>query len=152
MKNGKSRVCVDFTDLNKACLKDSFPLPHIDRLVESTLGHELMSFMDAFSGYNQILMNPEDQEKTALIMDRGTYCYKVMPFGLKNARATYHSLVNRMFEQQLGKTMEVYIDDMLVKSMEASPHLTVLKVCFDILNQFGMKHNPMKCTFAVPSG
>ena len=82
-KNGKWRVCIDFTDLNKACPKDSFPLPHIDRLVEATAGHELLSFMDAFSGYNQILMRPDDQEKTAFITDRGTNCYKVMPFGLK---------------------------------------------------------------------
>ncbi|XP_019089100.1 PREDICTED: uncharacterized protein LOC109127941 [Camelina sativa] len=151
-KNGKSRVCVDFTDLNKACPKDSFPLPHIDRLVESTSGHELMSFMDAFSGYNQILMNPDDQEKTAFITDRGIFCYNVMPFGLKNTGATYQRLVNRMFEHQLGKTMEVYIDDMLVNSMEAGLHLADLKVCFDILDQFGMKLNPTKCTFAVPSG
>ena len=81
-KNGKWRVCIDFSDLNKACPKDSIPLPHIDRLVEATAGHELLSFMDAFSGYNQILMNPEDQEKTSFITERGTYYYKVMPFGL----------------------------------------------------------------------
>ena len=80
-KNGKWRVCVDFTDLNKACPKDSFPLPHIDRLVEGTAGNELLSYMDAFSGYNQIMMNPDDCERTAFITDRGTYCYKVMPFG-----------------------------------------------------------------------
>ena len=88
-KNGKWRVCIDFTDLNKACPKDSFPLPHIDRLVDATAGHELLSFMDAFSRYNQILMHPDDQEKTAFITERGIYCYKVMPFGLKNAGATY---------------------------------------------------------------
>ncbi|XP_024013329.1 uncharacterized protein LOC112087617 [Eutrema salsugineum] len=88
-KNGKWRICVDFTDLNKACPKDSFPLPHIDRIVEATAGNELLSFMDAFSGYNQITMHPEDREKTSFITDRGTYCYKVMPFGLKNAGTTY---------------------------------------------------------------
>jgi len=115
-KNGKWRVCIDFTDLKKACPKDSFPLPHIDRVVEATAGHEILSFMDALSGSNQILMHPDDQEKTALITDRGTYCYKVMPFGLKNAGATYQRLVNKMFADQLGKMMEVYIDDMLVKS------------------------------------
>ncbi|KAG7594095.1 Ribonuclease H-like superfamily [Arabidopsis thaliana x Arabidopsis arenosa] len=151
-KNGKWRVCVDFTDLNKACPKDSFPLPHIDRLVESTTGHEMMSFMDAFSGYNQILMNPEDQEKTAFITDRGTYCYIVMPFGLKNAGATYQRLVNMMFRDLLGKTMEVYIDDMLVKSVSSTSHIEHLEQCFAILNKFGMKLNPTKCTFAVPSG
>jgi hypothetical protein len=87
--NGKWRMCVDFTDVNKACPKDSFPLPRIDALVNSTSGYGLLSFMDAFFGYNQILMHPQDREKTAFITDRGLYCYKVMPFGLKNAGATY---------------------------------------------------------------
>lgn len=98
--NGKWRVCVDFTDLNKACPKDSFPLPSIDQLVDSTTKHELLSFMDAFSGYNQTKMYEEDQEKTSFITDRGLYCYKVMPFGLKNAGATYQRLVNAMFKEQ----------------------------------------------------
>ncbi|XP_018453727.2 uncharacterized protein LOC108824849 [Raphanus sativus] len=137
-KNGKWRVCVDFTDLNKACPKDSFPLPHIDRLVESTAGNALLTFMD--------------REKTAFITDRGTYCYKVMPFGLKNAGATYQRLVNRMFADKLGSTMEVYIDDMLVKSLRAEDHLTHLKDCFTTLNEYGMKLNPAKCTFGVMSG
>ncbi|XP_024015836.1 uncharacterized protein LOC112089095 [Eutrema salsugineum] len=151
-KNGKWRICVDFTDLNKACPKDSFPLPHIDRLVEATTGNELLSFMDAFSGYNQILMHPDDREKTSFITDRGIYCYKVMPFGLKNAGATYQRLVNRMFASQLGKTMEVYIDDMLVKSLHAKDHISHLSTCFDILNEYGMKLNPAKCTFGVTAG
>ncbi|KAG7588583.1 Ribonuclease H domain [Arabidopsis suecica] len=151
-KNGKDRVCIDFTDLNKACPKDSFPLPHIDRLVESTAGNELLTFMDAFSGYNQIMMDPEDQEKTSFITDRGTYYYKVMPFGLKNAGATYQRLVNKMFHEHLGKTMEVYIDDMLVKSLKKEDHIKHLEECFEILNQYQMKLNPAKCTFGVPSG
>ena len=88
-KNGKPRVSIDFTDLNKACPKDSFPLPQIDMLVDATAGHELLSFMDAYSGYNQILMHPDDQEKTSFVTERGIFCYKVMPFGLKNAGATY---------------------------------------------------------------
>ncbi|KAG7538977.1 Integrase catalytic core [Arabidopsis suecica] len=151
-KNGKDRVCIDFTDLNKACPKDSFPLPHIDRLVESTAGNELLTFMDAFSGYNQIMMDPEDQEKTSFVTDRGTYCYKVMPFGLKNAGATYQRLVNKMFHEHLGKTMEVYIDDMLVKSLKKEDHIKHLEECFEILNRYQMKLNPAKCTFGVPSG
>ena len=97
--NGKWRICVDFTDLNKACLKDSFPLPRIDQLVDSPAGHKLLTFMDAFSGYNQIKMAEEDQEKTAFITSQGLYCYKVMPFGLKNAGATYQRMVNKMFNQ-----------------------------------------------------
>ena len=83
--NGKWQLCIDFTDINKACPKDSFPLPRIDLIVDATAGHELLSFMDAFSGYNQISMDPDDQEKTSFVTAQGTYCYRVMPFGLKNA-------------------------------------------------------------------
>ena len=88
-ENGKWRLCIDFTDINKACPKDSFLLPRIDLIVDATTGHELLSFMDAFSGYNQISMDPDDQEKTSFVTVQGTYCYRVMPFGLKNAGATY---------------------------------------------------------------
>ena len=95
--NGKWRMCVDFTDLNKACLKDSYPLPCIDQLVDSTAGHQLLSFMDAFSGYNQIKMDGAEQEKTSFITSQWLFYYKVMPFGLKNAGATYQRLVNHMF-------------------------------------------------------
>ena len=111
-------MCVDFTDLNKACPNDSFLLPRIDQLVDSTTGHKLLTFMDAFLGYNQIKMAEEDQEKTAFITSQGLYCYKVMPFVLKNAGATYQRLVNKMFSKQIGRNMEVYMDDMLVKSKE----------------------------------
>ncbi|KAM1356465.1 hypothetical protein ACFX2I_030545 [Malus domestica] len=93
------RMCVDYTDLNKGCPNDSFPLLLIDRLIDSTTGCEILSFMDAYSGYNQILMNHPDQEHTAFTTDRGLYCYKVMPFGLKNAEATYQRLVNSMFAE-----------------------------------------------------
>ena len=95
--NGKWRMCVDFTDLNKACPKDSYPFPRIDQLVDSTVGHQLLSFMDAFSGYNQIKMDEANQEKTSFITSQGLFCYKVMPFRLKNAWATYQRLVNYMF-------------------------------------------------------
>ena len=97
--NGKWRMCVDFSDLNKACPKDSYPLPRIDQLVDSTAGHKLLTFMDTFSGYNQIKMAEEDQEKTAFITSQGLYCYKVMPFRLKNAGVMYQRLVNKMFSQ-----------------------------------------------------
>ena len=88
-KDNKVRVCVDYMHLNKASPKDDFPLPHIDMLVDSTARHSMLSFMDGFSGYNQILMAPKDMEKTSFITEWGTYCYKVIPFGLKNAGATY---------------------------------------------------------------
>ena len=97
--NGKWRLCIDFTDINKACPKDSFPLPRINLIVDATTGHELLSFMDAFSDYNQISIDPDDQEKTSFIIAQRTYCYRVMPFGLKNAGATYQRLVNRMFQK-----------------------------------------------------
>ena len=109
-------MCVDFTDLNKTCLKDNFPLPRIDQLVDSTTKHKLLSFRDAFSGYNQILINEEDQEKTSFIISQELYCYKVMPFGLKNAGVTYQRLENRMFSHQIGRNMEVYVNDIPVKS------------------------------------
>ena len=95
--NGKWRMCVDFTNLNKACPKDSYPLLRIDALVDSTARNQLLSFMDAFSGYNQIKMEEADQEKTSFVTSQGLFCYKVMPFGLKNARATYQRLMNKMF-------------------------------------------------------
>ena len=131
--NGKWRLCIDFTDINKACPKDSFPLPRIDLIVDAIAGHELLSFMDAFSGYNQISMDPDDQEKTLFVTAQGTYCYRVMPFGLKNAGATYQRLVNRMFQKQIGTTMELYIDDMLVKSTIAELHIAHLFEAFQIL-------------------
>ena len=87
--NSKWRICIEFTDMNRACPKDSFPLPRIDLIVDATAGHELLGFMDAFSGYNQISMDPKDQEKTSFVTVQGTYCYRVMPFELKNAGATY---------------------------------------------------------------
>jgi hypothetical protein len=145
-------MCVDFTDLNKACPKDSFPLPRIDTLVDSTSEYELLSFMDVFSSYNQILMHPKDREKTTFITDRGLYCYKVMPFGLKNAGVTYQRLVNKMFQSQIGRNVEVYVDDMLVKSTKSVDHPHDLHEAFETLKHYGMKLNPVKYAFRVSSG
>ena len=145
-------ICIDFTDINQACPKDSFPLPRIDLIVDATAGHELLSFMDALSGYNQISMDPDDQEKTSFVTGQGTYCYRVMPFGPKNARATYQRLVNRMFQKQIGASMEVYIDDMLVKSTTAELHITHMSEAFQILREYNMKLNPAKCAFGMSAG
>ena len=131
--NGKWRTCVDFTDLNKACPKDCFPLPRIDQLVDATSGHETLSFMDAYSGYNHTVMNPVDQEHTSFMTPTNVYCYKVMPFGLKNAGPTYQRLVNRMFADQIEINMEVYVDDMLVKSKHNNNHVDDLEECFAVL-------------------
>ena len=125
--NGKWKMCVDFTNLNKACPKDSYPLLCIDQLVDSTAGHQLLNFMDTFSGYNQIKMDEADQEKTSFVTSQGLFCYKVMPFGLKNVGATYQRLVNHMFRPQIGWNVEVYVDDMLVKSWDEKKYLDDLK-------------------------
>ena len=108
--NGKWRVCVDYTDLNAAYPKDPYPLPNIDQLIDATTGHLMLSFMNVFSGYNQINLSPEDREKTFFITHRGVYCYKVMPFSLINAGATYQIIMKKIFSGQLGRNMEAYVD------------------------------------------
>ena len=143
---------MDFTDLNKACPKDSYPLPRIDQLVDSTTGHQLLSFMDTFSGYNQIKMDEADQEKISFITNQDLFYYKVMPFGLKNAEATYQRLVNHMFRPQIGRNVEVYVDDMLVKSLDEERHLDDLQDTFETLRRYKMKINPSKCAFEMSSG
>jgi len=150
--NGTWRMCIDFTDLNRACPKDSYLLPKIDKLVDSTAGHELLSFIDAFSGYHQIPMAAEDQEKTSFVIDTGLYCYTMMPFGLKNAGATYQRLVNKVFEPLIGWTMEVYVDDMITKSIKENDHAQDLEETFRLLRTYVIKLNPKKCTFGVKSG
>ena len=150
--NGKWRMCVDFTYLNRACLKDSYPLPQIETLVDSTAKHELLSFMDAFLGYNQIKMNEDDQERTSFVTSQGLFCYKVMSFGLKNAEVTYQRLMNKMFTHQIGRNIQVYIDDKLVKSLHENDHLDDLQETFDTLRSYNMKLNPSKCVFGVTAG
>ncbi|KAA3471108.1 Transposon Ty3-G Gag-Pol polyprotein [Gossypium australe] len=137
---GKWGMCIDLTNMNKACPKDSFPLPSIDRLVDAFTGHKVMSFMDAFSGYNQILLG------------RGLFCYRVMPFGLKNAGATYQRLVNKIFKEQIGHSLEVYINDMLVKSESMEKHVRNLIDAFAMLRAHNMKLNPEKFAFGVWAG
>ncbi|KAJ9691124.1 hypothetical protein PVL29_013344 [Vitis rotundifolia] len=151
-KDGKVRVCVDFQDLNKASPKDDFPLPHIDMLVDSTAGHSMLSFMDGFSGYSQILMAPEDMEKTSFITEWSTYCYRVMPFGLKNVGATYQRAATTLFHDMMHRDVEVYVDDMIVKSRDRPDHLAALERFFERIRQFRLRLNPKKCTFGVTSG
>ncbi|KAL0416891.1 UNVERIFIED_CONTAM: Retrovirus-related Pol polyprotein from transposon gypsy [Sesamum latifolium] len=109
-------MCTDFTDLNNACPKDPYPLPRIDLLVDSMVGCTLFSMMDTYQGYHQIFMAEEDREKACVVTENGVYCYNVMPFGLKNTGATYQRLVNVMFNDLIRDTMEVYVDDMLMKT------------------------------------
>ena len=129
-KNGKWRVCVDFTDLNWACPKDPFPMTKIDQLVDATYGHPRMIFLDAFQGYHQIALAAEDQEKTMFISPNANYHYPVMPFGLKNVGATYQRMMTEMFRDKIGRTIKVYIDDMVVKSKQKKQHIGDLKKVF----------------------
>jgi len=100
--NGKWKMCTDYTDLNKACPKDSYSLPNIDKLVDNATGYKYLSFMDSYSGYNQILMYADDEEKTTFIIEKGVFCYKMMLFGLKNAGATYQKMMNTVFKDFIG--------------------------------------------------
>ena len=143
---------MDFTNLNKACPKDPFPMPRIDQLVDATAGHPQMSFLDAFQGYHQIPLALEDQEKTAFMTPTGNYHYKVMSFSLKNAGSNYQKMMTRMFEPQLGKNIEIYVDDMVVKSKVVSKHLGDLDNIFDVLRRNKLRLNASKCSFDVGSG
>ena len=148
-KGGKWRVCVDFIDLNKACSKDPFPMPRIDQLVDATVGHLRMSFLDAFQGYHKIPLALSDQEKTAFVTPNRNYHYKVMPFSLKNVESTYQRMMTRMFESQLGKFIEVYINDMVVKSKVVFEHIGDLKNIFEILRKHRLHFNASKCSFSM---
>ena len=143
---------MDFKDLNKACPKDSFLMPQIDQYVDATVSHPRMSFLDAFQDCHQIPLALGDQEKTAFVTPIGNYHYKVMPFDLKNAGSTYQRTMTRMFEPQLNKSIEVYIDDMVVKSKVVSKNMGDLRVIFDILRKHKLHLNASKCSFGVGSG
>lgn len=150
--NRKWRMCVDFTDLNKACPKDDFPVARIDQIVNSTAGCEMLSFIDAYSGYHPVLMATEDEAKTSFIMPNGTYCYIRMPFGLRNAGATFAQLIELIFKTQLGRNMEAYMDDIVVKCQHEPDHLQHLDETFSNLQKVGFRLNPEKCVFGVRSG
>ena len=151
-KTGKWHVCVDFTNLNRACPKNPFPMPRIDQLVNATVSHPRMSFLDAFQGYHQIPLALEDQEKISFVTPVGNYHYKVMPFGLKNAGSTYQHMMTKMCEPQLGKNVEVYINDMVVKSKLVSEHIMDLTSIFKILREHKLRLNASKCSFRLDSG
>jgi ribonuclease HI len=148
-KNGQIRCCVDFRNLNKACPKDEFPLPNMDLLIDSAAGHALFSFMDGFSGYNQIRMSTKDAEKTTFRTPIGNFYYTVMPFGLKNASATYQRTMTAMFHDMMHKEIEDYVDDIVVKSKKREDYLETLRKVFDKCRLYKLKMNPLKCAFGV---
>ncbi|MCQ8064005.1 reverse transcriptase family protein, partial [Salmonella enterica] len=148
-KNGKWRMCVDYTGLNKACPKDPFPLPRIDQIVDSTAGCETLSFLDAYSGYHQIAMKESDQLATSFITPFGPYCYVTMPFGLKNAGATFQRCMLKCFGDLIGRTVEAYVDDIVVKSRKSDQLIPDLELAFERLRDKHIKVNPEKCIFGV---
>ncbi|GJW07749.1 reverse transcriptase domain-containing protein, partial [Tanacetum coccineum] len=150
--DGSWRMCVDFTDLNKACPQDCYPLPEIDWKIESLCDYPFKCFMDAYKGYHQIQMAEEDEEKTAFHTPQGVYCYTKMPFGLKNAGATYQRLVDKAFDKQVGRNLEVYVDDLVIKSHTEEELLRDIEETFRTLRKINMKLNPKKCTFGAVEG
>jgi hypothetical protein len=141
------RMCVDFTSLNKQCPKDHFPLPRIDQIIDSTAGCEKLCFLNAYSGYNQIRLKVEDQEKTTFITPLGVFCYNTMPFGLKNAGATYQRCMQACLKSQIGRNI-----DIVVKTREVKTLIDDLRETFDNLDHYKIKLNPEKCAFGIPSG
>ena len=137
-------MCMDYKDLNREIPKDDFPLPHIDVLIDNTVQHKMFSFMDSFSGYNQIKMAPEDMEKTTFVTQCGTFCYKVMPFGLKNVEATYQRAMVALFHDMIHHKIEVYMDDMIARSQIEEEHLDHLQKLFERLKKYKLRLNPKK--------
>jgi hypothetical protein len=130
------RMCVDYTDLNKHCPKDPFGLPRIDQVINSTAGYDLLCFLDCYSGYHQIAIKEEDQEKTAFITPFGTYCYTIMSFGLKNTGATYQRAIQKCFKKQLNKNVEAYVDDVVVKTRNSDTLIADLEETFAALREY----------------
>jgi hypothetical protein len=152
--SGKLRVCIDFRDLNRATPKDEYPMPIADMLINDASGHKVISFLDGNVGYNQIFMAKEDISKTAFRCPGflGLFEWVVMTFGLKNAGATYQRAMNLIFHDLLGVILEVYIDDIVVKSDAIESHLADLRLAFDRMRKYNLKMNPLKCAFGVSAG
>jgi hypothetical protein len=147
--NGKWRMCIDFTDLNKVCPKDEFPLPRMDSLMDAATTSELMSLLDCYSGYHQIWMKKEDEPKTSFITPSGTYCYLRMLEGLKNARGSFSIMTSKVLSSQIGKNVLTYVDNIIVKSTKQENHIADLQETFADFRKAGLKLNPEKCVFGV---
>jgi hypothetical protein len=150
--NGKLRMCIDYTNLNNACPKDPYPLPRIDQIVDSTYGCDLLSFIEAYSGFHQIKMAKDDRKHTAFITVDGLYCYIVMPYGLLNALPTFARAMNITLGDLVRDIVEVYVDDIVVKTRESNSLLENLARVFDKLRATSTKLNPEKCVFGVSAG
>jgi hypothetical protein len=148
-KSGKWCMCIDFTSLNKACPKDNFPLPRINKIIDSAAGYEVMSLLDCFSGYHQIYMKEEDKASTRFITPFSTYCFVRMPEGLKNTDSTFSHLTKKVLENQVGHNIFTYVDDIVVASKSKEDHLTDLTKTFANMRDARLRLNLEKCVFGA---
>jgi hypothetical protein len=148
-ESDKLRVCIDFRNLNRATFKDEYPMPIVDTLINNASGNKFISFFDGNAGYSQIFMAEEDASKTVFICPGfiGLFEWVVMIFGLKNASATFQRAMNLIFHELLGNTVEVYINDIVVKSVEFSFHIIDLRKAFDKMCRYGLKMNHVNVLF-----
>jgi hypothetical protein len=142
-------MCIDFTNLNKACPKDEFPLPRIDSLVDAATTSKLMSLLDYYSGYHQIWMKKEDGPKTICITPGGSYCYVRMPEGLKNAGGSFSRMTAKVLSSKLGRNVLTYVDDIIVRRTKQQDHISDLQETFANFRRAGLMLNPEKCIFGV---
>ena len=145
-------MCIDFTDLNKACPKDEYPLPRIDSLVDAAAEAEMMNLLDGYSGYHQIWMKKEDEPKTSFITPCGTFCYLRMPEGLKNAGGSFSRMTEKVVRDQLGRNVLTYVDTIIVRSTKRENHVADLGETFVNFRRAGLKLNPEKSIFRIAKG
>jgi hypothetical protein len=151
-KSGEIRLCLDFRNLNQSPLKDNYPLPKMDHVLEKVVGANIMPMIDVFSGYNQIDVHEDDKEKTAFTTPWGTFMYDKMPFGLMNVGATYQREMNITFNGERDKFVVIYLDDLTIFSNFDAKHLVHLKQTFEKCRKFGLSLNPKKSHFAMKEG
>jgi hypothetical protein len=151
-KNEKWIMCVDFTYLNKACKKDAFPLEMVDKIVDDATKSEMLSLLDMFSGYHQIRVRREDEEKTSFITPFGTFCFVRMLEGLKNARCTFSRMIAIVLHPQLRRNILAYVDDIVIESIRRRDHISDLAETFANLKVANLKLNPEKCVFGIHKG
>jgi hypothetical protein len=145
-------MCTNFTDLNKYCPKDEFPLARIDKIVDSTIGCEMMVLLDCFSGYHQIWLRKEDEKKTNFIIPFGTYCYLRMPEGLCNTGPTFYKIMKAALKDQIDRNVLSYVDDIVVASKRKTTYISDLIETFTNMCEAQLKLNPEKCIFGVTRG
>jgi hypothetical protein len=151
----RGRVCIDFCNLNKATPKDEYSIHIADMLINNASRHRVISFLDGNGGYNQIFMAEEDMSKTAFHCCPGfinLFEWVVMTFGFKNAGATYQRAMNLIFYDLLGIILEIYIDDIIVKSDSMNNHLADFRLAHERMHRYGLKMNPLECVFDVSAG